>query len=33
MESLGAGTWYFGVKAFTASGTESAMSAVGSKTI
>jgi hypothetical protein len=31
--SLAAGTWYFGATAYTTSGTQSAMSAIASKTI
>jgi hypothetical protein len=33
IENLGSGTWYFGIRAFTSTGTESAMSGVASKTI
>jgi hypothetical protein len=33
VENLGQGTWYFGIRAFTSTGTESAMSGVASKTI
>ncbi len=33
VDSLGSGTWYFAIKAYTASGTESALSAVASKSI
>jgi hypothetical protein len=33
VENLSSGTWYFGIRAFNARGTESAMSAVASKTI
>ena len=31
--SLGSGTWYFGVTAYTTSGLESALSNVASKTV
>lgn len=33
VNSLSSGTWYFAIKAYTASGTESALSAVASKSI
>jgi hypothetical protein len=33
VENLKSGTWYFAIKAYTSSGSESAMSNVGSKTI
>lgn len=33
ISNLSAGTWYFGVSAYTNTGLESAMSTVGSKTI
>ena len=33
ISSLSAGTWYFGITAYTNAGLESAMSNVGSKTI
>lgn len=33
ISNLSAGTWYFGIIAYTNSGLESAMSNVGSKTI
>lgn len=33
IENLSSGTWYFGIRAFTSSGAESAMSAIASKTI
>lgn len=33
ISNLSAGTWYFGVTAYTNSGEQSAMSNVGSKTI
>jgi hypothetical protein len=33
LSNLGSGTWYFGIKAYTSGGSESALSNVGSKTI
>jgi hypothetical protein len=33
VRNLSAGTWYFGIKAYTNTGLESALSNVGSKTI
>ena len=31
--NLGAGTYYFAIEAYTTAGTQSALSAIGSKTI
>lgn len=33
IENLSAGTWYFGIRAYSSTGAESAMSAIASKTI
>ena len=33
IDNLSGGTWYFGIRAYSATGTESAMSAIASKTI
>jgi hypothetical protein len=33
ISNLASGTWYFGAVAYTTAGTQSAMSAVASKTI
>jgi hypothetical protein len=33
VDNLSGGTWYFGIRAYSATGTESAMSAIASKTI
>jgi hypothetical protein len=33
VENLSGGTWYFGIRAYSSNGAESAMSAIASKTI
>lgn len=33
IDNLSGGTWYFGIRAYSSTGTESAMSAIASKTI